>query len=207
MFVLWLDSQWFLTWARSSGWHLVCSHHCCPVAVGGEVAARGDALAGFTFVSASLEWQQEEWRNEALCFQGSDIPLCACDRGRKVSFGWTQGRVQILEVQRCVWKSKGTCLLQARLPEEEHPCPWMTQKLIHKGDNVGGKENHLFLLLWPPAGSSSGLTAVPVPALSCGRVRQGLLLVSSDRVRPARADPLCTSPESVHKMLKKLGPD
>lgn len=72
---------------------------------------------------------------------------------------------------------------------------------------MGGKENHLFLLLWPPAGSSSGLTAVPVPTLSCGRVRQGLLLVSSDRVRPARADPLCTSPESVHKMLKKLGPD
>lgn len=96
VFVLQLDSKWFLTWARSSGWHLVCSHHCCPAAVGGEVAAGGDALAGFMFVSASLEWQQEEWRNQVLCFQGSDIPLCVCDRGRKVSFGWTQGQVQIL---------------------------------------------------------------------------------------------------------------
>lgn len=74
---------------------------------------------------------------------------------------------------------------------------------------MGGKENHsyLFLLLWPPAGSLSCLTSVPIPALSCGRVRQGPLPVSSDRVRPARADPLCTSSESVHKMLKKLGPD
>lgn len=80
------------------------------------------------------------------CFQDSDVLLCVTEGGRS---GWvdTGTSLNTVSTALCV-KSKGPRLLQAQplVPEEEHPCPWMTQRLIHKGDDVGEKKSFLPVL-------------------------------------------------------------